>query len=160
MPLVINADSPAYIEVLDFIVSSITPEALLQFRPSEASQRRLSELMEREHTGTLSPDEAVELNEYLQIEHLMIMAKAQARIRLQLAGGNERCACSARCRASRRTDSKFDPRRDRWSDHFRLERAVIEPLTPTGEVTARLLRLNLDKRVIERSILIAAGRYP
>ena len=28
-----------------------------------------------------------------------------------------------------------------------------------GEVTARLLRLNLDKRVAERRMLIAAGRY-
>ncbi len=40
-----------------------------------------------------------------------------------------------------------------------LRGGLIEPLTPEGRVTARLLRLNLDKRVIERRLLIAAGRY-
>jgi hypothetical protein len=54
----------------------------------------------------------------------------------------------------------FNPRQDRWTDHFRLHGAVIEPLTAEGEVTARVLRLNLDKRVVERRLLIAIGRYP
>ena len=31
----------------------------------------------------------------------------------------------------------FNPRKDQWEDHFRLSGAVIEPLDPTGEVTAR-----------------------
>jgi len=53
----------------------------------------------------------------------------------------------------------FNPRKDRWSDHFRLEGAIIEPLTAEGEVTARLLKLNLDKRIAERRLLIEAGRY-
>ena len=53
-----------------------------------------------------------------------------------------------------------NPRKDLWSDHFRLNGAIIEPLTAEGEVTARLLRLNLDKRVAERRLLIASGRYP
>jgi hypothetical protein len=83
-----NAPSPAYLELLDFIVSRIAPEAMLQFRPSETSQRRVAELVERQHEGTLSPDEVSELEEFLQIEHLLIMAKAQARRRLRLAGGN------------------------------------------------------------------------
>ena len=53
----------------------------------------------------------------------------------------------------------FNPWKDRWLDHFRLDGVVIEPLTAKGEVTAKLLRLNLDKRVAERRILIASGRY-
>jgi hypothetical protein len=40
-----------------------------------------------------------------------------------------------------------------------LEGAIIEPLTVEGEVTARLLKLNLDKRIAERRLLIAAARY-
>jgi hypothetical protein len=56
--------------------------------------------------------------------------------------------------------SFFHPRRQRWEDHFVLRGAVIEPLTPEGNATARLLRLNLDKRVIERQLLAAVGRYP
>jgi hypothetical protein len=54
----------------------------------------------------------------------------------------------------------FNPRRDRWHEHFRLSGVLIEPLTPEGVVTARLLRLNLDKRTVERRLLIAMGRYP
>lgn len=44
----------------------------------------------------------------------------------------------------------FNPRPDRWEEHFRLSGAVIQPLTGTGEVTARLLRFNVAERVIER----------
>jgi hypothetical protein len=54
----------------------------------------------------------------------------------------------------------FDPRRDRWRTHFRIEGAVIQPLTPVGTVTARLLKLNTVERVIERSLLQGLGRYP
>ena len=54
----------------------------------------------------------------------------------------------------------FHPRRQQWSDHFRLAGALIEPLTDQGIVTARLLKLNLAKRVIERRLLIALDRYP
>ena len=48
----------------------------------------------------------------------------------------------------------------RWDDHFVLRVAVIEPLTAEGKATARLLKLNLDKRVVERQLLAAVGRYP
>lgn len=56
--------------------------------------------------------------------------------------------------------SFFHPRRQRWDDHFVLRGAVIEPLTAEGKVTARLLKLNLDKRVVERQLLSILGRYP
>lgn len=54
----------------------------------------------------------------------------------------------------------FNPRRERWSDHFELRGFVIEPLTIRGEVTARLLKLNLDQRVSERRLLMSLGRFP
>jgi hypothetical protein len=54
----------------------------------------------------------------------------------------------------------FNPRRDRWSEHFEVRGFVIEPLTAIGEVTARLLKLNVDKRVAERQVLSALGRFP
>jgi len=54
----------------------------------------------------------------------------------------------------------FHPQRHRWTDHFLLRGAVIEPLSPEGTATARLLKFNLDKRVVERRLLIAVGRYP
>jgi len=55
--------------------------------------------------------------------------------------------------------SFFHPRRHRSDDHFLIRGAVIEPLTPEGKATARLRKLNLDKRVVERRLLTAVGRY-
>lgn len=36
----------------------------------------------------------------------------------------------------------FNPRKQTWSAHFRLEGVTIEPLTPEGRVTVFLLKLN------------------
>ena len=54
----------------------------------------------------------------------------------------------------------FNPRRDRWGDHFRVAAEYIEPLTQTGSVTGRLLRLNTPERLVERRLLQALGSYP
>jgi HNH endonuclease len=54
----------------------------------------------------------------------------------------------------------FHPRRDVWTEHFRLNGALIEGITPQGRVTVRLLQLNNPNRVRERQLLIAMGRYP
>jgi len=54
----------------------------------------------------------------------------------------------------------FHPRQDRWTDHFRLRGAVIEPVSIVGEATARLLRLNAPERIVERLLLQELGSYP
>ena len=56
----------------------------------------------------------------------------------------------------------FNPRKDRWGDHFYLapDGITILPLTPVGEVTVRLLQLNEDSRLMERKALQEKGRYP
>ncbi len=51
----------------------------------------------------------------------------------------------------------FHPRRERWSDHFKLREGFIFPLTAIGRVTVRLLQLNAPERVGERGLLLAAG---
>jgi HNH endonuclease len=51
----------------------------------------------------------------------------------------------------------FHPRRDRWADHFRLVGSQIEPLTPIGRVTVRLLQLNQPARIEERELLLRLG---
>ena len=51
----------------------------------------------------------------------------------------------------------FDPRRDTWSDHFRIESAMVEPLSDIGIATIRLLKLNTPERVAERAILRRLG---
>jgi hypothetical protein len=54
----------------------------------------------------------------------------------------------------------FNPRTDRWIEHFRLAEHEIRPLTEIGEITARILRLNESERLLERYELKAIGRYP
>lgn len=56
--------------------------------------------------------------------------------------------------------SLYHPRRQNWEDHFRLVGNRIDPLTASGRVTAKILRVNDDERIQERAILIVAGRYP
>jgi hypothetical protein len=54
----------------------------------------------------------------------------------------------------------FDPRKDLWSEHFRFNGPVIDPLTPIGRATAFLLHLNTPPRIIIRESLLREGRYP
>ncbi|MGH9583458.1 MAG: hypothetical protein ACRD4O_11025 [Bryobacteraceae bacterium] len=80
------AANPAYLELIDFLAEGTTPEALIAFRPSPAVQERVSNLIARDQGGCLSEAEKQELVDFLQLEHLMIMAKAQARRKLGLGG--------------------------------------------------------------------------
>lgn len=54
----------------------------------------------------------------------------------------------------------FNPRADRWAEHFRLEGASIQPLTTVGEVTARILGFNDSARLHEREEMIRFSKYP
>ena len=54
----------------------------------------------------------------------------------------------------------FNPRRDSWHDHFKIDRENILPLTSMGEATVRVLRLNAAERIIERILLQKLGLYP
>ncbi len=54
----------------------------------------------------------------------------------------------------------FNPRDDRWSEHFRLDGARIVPLTVIGEVTSSVLQFNAVDRLSERFALISVSRYP
>jgi hypothetical protein len=54
----------------------------------------------------------------------------------------------------------FNPRTDDWTDHFAFQGSLIEPRTPIGEATVRLLELNAAERTAERQSLRRTGRYP
>lgn len=56
----------------------------------------------------------------------------------------------------------FNPRTDRWADHFRLadDGVTILSRTALGEVTLRILRFNDGDRLLEREALRAVDRYP
>ena len=81
-----TASVPAYFEIIDFIARGTTPDAVIRFRPSAEAQRRVADLIDREKEQGLSPDEKSELDHFLELEHVMRMAKAKAR-RLIASGG-------------------------------------------------------------------------
>jgi len=72
----------AYEEVIDFIASGPSPGAIVSFRPSSEASERVATLVEREKTTGLSPEEKAELDHYIELEHIMRLAKARARQRL------------------------------------------------------------------------------
>jgi HNH endonuclease len=53
----------------------------------------------------------------------------------------------------------FNPRTQRWADHFRIESGQIVPQTAAGRVTVAILRLNDPERIQERLLLIQSGWY-
>ncbi len=66
-------------EIVEFIAGGTTPERVLAFRPSAEAQERAAELMRRSHEGTLTDEERSELEDFLELEHILILAKARAR---------------------------------------------------------------------------------
>ncbi|MEL6816692.1 MAG: hypothetical protein AAFP03_18075 [Cyanobacteria bacterium J06598_3] len=84
-PLALPAQVYRY--VLDFLTSQPTPEQIAAFRPTDEMQARLKHLIEKEHADGLSQEEQVELSEYEQIEHLIVMFKAGALTQAQRAVG-------------------------------------------------------------------------
>ena len=74
-----NVASPAYFEIIDFIAAGPSSEAVAAYRPSAEAQRRVEELIEREREGALSTDEKAELDHFMELEHILRMAKARAR---------------------------------------------------------------------------------
>jgi len=74
-----GAASPVYLEIVDFIAAGTTPEAVMDFHPSREAQQRLAVLIDRERAGTVSPEEKAELDHFMDLEHILRMAKARAR---------------------------------------------------------------------------------
>lgn len=79
-----STTSPAYFEIIDFIAAGSTPEDVIRFRPSPEAQKRVEDLIEREKEGGLPPNEKAELDHFLELEHILRMAKAKARQQLGL----------------------------------------------------------------------------
>lgn len=69
----------AYTEIVDFIAAGTTPTSVASFVPSEATKQLVAELIAKEKSGTLSAEEKAELDHFLEVEHIMRLAKAKAR---------------------------------------------------------------------------------
>ena len=70
--------NPAYEEIINFLAAGITSQSLVEFQVSETVKERVSDLIFREKTDGISPEEKSELDHYLILEHLLRLAKARA----------------------------------------------------------------------------------
>ncbi len=76
-----SANILGYEEVADFI-ATLDPKRLLELKPSDAVQARVELLIDKKKDDTLSSEEQYELDRYMALEHLIALAKVQARKRL------------------------------------------------------------------------------
>lgn len=61
------------------LIATIDPAKVIAFRPSAETAERVSELIHLEKNDEITADEKFELDHYMQLEHLMRMAKIIAR---------------------------------------------------------------------------------
>jgi hypothetical protein len=71
-----------YNEIIEFLSSGASPEAIASFHPSTKMQERVEFLLIKEKDSGLTPEEKLELDHYFVLEHIMRMAKIHARRRL------------------------------------------------------------------------------
>ena len=69
----------AYDEIVEFIARGTTPDSVAHFEPSQETRDYVADLIHKEKTAGLTPQESSELDHYMKLEHLMRLAKARAR---------------------------------------------------------------------------------
>ena len=70
-------------ELVDFLVGQIPNQALADFQASGPARQRVWDLLAKEKEIGLLPEEKLELEDYLKLEHLLDLAKAKARLKAQ-----------------------------------------------------------------------------
>ncbi|HMV51234.1 MAG TPA: hypothetical protein PLD20_01165 [Blastocatellia bacterium] len=65
-----------YRYILEFIAGAPSPEQIAAFEPTPEMQQRLRTLVARERANETSLLEKMELDEYVRIEHIIVMLKA------------------------------------------------------------------------------------
>ena len=69
--------------VTDFLGSAPTLEEIAAYRLPEALQARAHDLLEKNRAGALSPSEQAEMEEFRELDHLLTLVKAKARLNLK-----------------------------------------------------------------------------
>jgi len=70
----------AYEEIVEFIAGGTTSDSVAAYEPSQRTKNLVADLIHKEKTLGLTPDESSELDHFLKLEHLMRLAKARARM--------------------------------------------------------------------------------
>lgn len=69
----------AYDEIVDFIAAGTTPDSVAAYEPSQRTKDLVADLIHKEKTKGLTPDESSVLDHFLKLDHLMRLAKARAK---------------------------------------------------------------------------------
>jgi hypothetical protein len=72
------ATTPVYFEMVDFMINKNTPEEILDWHPSEEAEERVRDLIAKEHDGAITEQERLELDDQMNLEHIMRLIKARA----------------------------------------------------------------------------------
>lgn len=73
---------PIFDEIIAFLASSPSAEAIIAYRPPEHLQARMSELLDKNAQDVLDEAEAIELDEFLRLNRFM--SRLQAKVRQNL----------------------------------------------------------------------------
>lgn len=76
----------AYDEAIEFLAAGMSPQDLLAFQPSPEASERFEELIRKEKSEGLLPEEREELERTMEVERVLTLAKARARARLAGVG--------------------------------------------------------------------------
>jgi hypothetical protein len=80
-----QAEFSGLADVLETLASLPSPEEVLALRPSALLQAEIDELLEKNRSGTLSPEDQRAWEQYQYVEHLVRLAKARAAGKLKSA---------------------------------------------------------------------------
>lgn len=67
-----------YDELLDYLVDRASPEEILAFTASEKAEERAAYLLDNNNAGTLTAEEAIELQQMLYFDSKISVLKARA----------------------------------------------------------------------------------
>ena len=69
--------------VTDFLGSAPTLDQIADYRLPDEFQEWAHNLLEKNRTGSLTEDERMQMEEFRQIDHLLTLVKAKARLKLK-----------------------------------------------------------------------------
>lgn len=70
--------SPPYASLVEFILEHASPDDILAFTLPESQQQRIAELLDKQDEETLTPEEAIELQQIVLIDRMLLALKARA----------------------------------------------------------------------------------
>ena len=75
----LESPNPVYNELVDVIARGGGPQSIVGFRLSESAQERAYTLLDHKKSGDLTADEERELQQFVELEHIVRIAKIRAR---------------------------------------------------------------------------------